>query len=509
MPEAKLKTSDREFPIGDGVTTVGRTSDNKVSFPDDSNVSRYHAEIESRDGEFCLIDLNSSNGTTVNDRKVTGEVYLENGDRIVLGGSSEMVFESEAASEPEAAPLTDPASHASVVSVTTASASPSTPAAASSDTSSGSRTMLMIAGGACVLALIFVVAAGAVYYATGSGSCDAKATIVKPENGDTLLEATDVEIEIKNGDCVAAAVYTIDGNAVARSDEAPFTVKIDPKDHGDLADGGDHALAVILIDADGKQLPQAGGPLLAFETKEIEKPEATPEIAMDEPPKNTGGKTDTAVTTAVIQKMSESLVGQYTGNFSYRVGNKQFLQEVQKMTAEYAQGGYFERASKYKDNINSAFVQENNLAAPLGFMLAMSRSKFIPAKQGGEEGIFRMNSAFVAANKYNGVCGTETLSDPSQKCASLVAAKYMKALMDGFKNDVIYSAAAFGKSTQDAVAWYSNLPADKSDIWNTIKPGPERDQLVRFFAAGIVAENPQVFGLKQDRPLSELYKLAM
>jgi hypothetical protein len=81
--------------------------------------------------------------------------------------------------------------------------------------------------------------------------------------------------------------------------------------------------------------------------------------------------------------------------------------------------------------------------------------------------------------------------------------------MGVFDGDVIYSVAAFGKSTQDAGAWKASLPANRSDLWNSIKGPAEREQLVRFFAAGIVAENPQKFGLKKDRPLSELYRLAM
>ena len=86
----------------------------------------------------------------------------------------------------------------------------------------------------------------------------------------------------------------------------------------------------------------------------------------------------------------------------------------------------------------------------------------------------------------------------------------MKAMILGvFQGDVIYSAAAFGKSTQDAGVWKASLAANRADLWNTIKTPAEREQLVRFFAAGIVAENPQKFGLKKDRPLSELYRLAM
>ena len=77
----------------------------------------------------------------------------------------------------------------------------------------------------------------------------------------------------------------------------------------------------------------------------------------------------------------------------------------------------------------------------------------------------------------------------------------MKQMVFGvFGGDPIYSAAAFGKSTQDAGVWKATLPANRTDVWNSIKTAPEREQLIRFFAAGIVAENPQKFGLKKDRP---------
>jgi len=121
-----------------------------------------------------------------------------------------------------------------------------------------------------------------------------------------------------------------------------------------------------------------------------------------------------------------------------------------------------------------------------------------------------MSNVFVTDNKYNGLCGTETLSDPSQNCAAKSAALYMKSVVFGvFDGDLIYSAAAFGRSPQDAGAWKATLPANRSDVWNSIRTAPEREQLLRFFAAGIVTENPQAFGLSKDRPLSELYRVTM
>ena len=508
MPNARLKYNGGEFLMGSGVTTVGRTPDNFISFPDDGNVSRYHAEIESRGEEYCLIDLGSSNGTTLNGQKVSGETYLKDGDQIAFGGTSNIAFELiKEKSDPELPAESVPKADAASDSDAVESAPPETGPTPAPDVAAGSNNMLMLAGGACALALVFVVVAGGIYYYSGSSSCAATAKIVKPEQGDTIMAATEIEVEAENPGCVSKAVFTIDGVEFASSADEPYTATIDPKEFPDLADGGEHVLNLVLVDENGNQSPQAGAVLLAFETREIKKPENLP--TQDQKPTPTGPKAK-EVSLIEVQEMSKRLVKQFSGGFAYNVSNKQFLQEVQKKTAEYAQEGYFARASVFRDAINVAYVREQNLDAPLGYLLAMSRSKFIVDKQGGGEGLWKMSSEFVTSNAYNGLCGGEALSDPSQNCAAKASALYMKAIVFGvFGGDVIYSAAAFGKSPQDAGVWKATLPANRSDIWNSIKTPPEREQIVRFFAAGIVAENPQKFGLKKDRPLSELYRLAM
>lgn len=513
MPEVKLKFNGTEFPLDDGVTTLGRTADNLVSFPTDSNVSRYHAEIERRGEEYCLIDLGSSNGTTVNGQKVSGETYLKVGDKVVLGGTSEIAFESVkeiSKDEMPAAAVNGNSAVDGVGAPNIGSAMSGLGTSASApDVAAGSNTMLLFAGGACLLAVVFIVVAGAIYYISVSSACDAKAVIIKPEAGDIITAATEIEVDVENSGCVAKAIFTIDGIEFAASD-APYTATIDPSEFPDLADGLDHNLAIVLVDEDEKQMPQPGAVMLAFETREIEKPEITPESAAGDTPKTAVESKGKQVSLIDVQEMSKRLVKQFSGNAAYNVSNKQFLQEVQKRTAEYAQEGYFERAARYRDAINVAYVREQNLDAPLGYILAMSRSKFNPQKQGSDEGLWKMSTDFVTANAYNGLCGTETLSDPSQNCAAKASAIYMKALVFGvFDGDIIYSAAAFGKSPQDAGVWKAALLTDRRDIWNSIKTPQEREQIVRFFAAGIVAENPEKFGLKKDKRLSELYRLAM
>ncbi len=523
MTNVKLTFDGREFPLSTEIVTLGRTPDNAVSFPDDPNVSRHHAEIEFRGGDYCLIDLGSSNGTTVNGQKLTGEIYLKPGDVILLGGTSRIEFGLAAGETGD-----DVSNEAEVESIPSTAripdaSGPVVAQAGDTSTSGGSKTMLIVAGTIVCIAVLFVVVAAALYFFTGrsgsragggfgglfGSSCDAKATITKPEPGDTISAPTEIEIDVVDGECVSKAVFTIDGVEFATS-EAPFSATIDPKEFPDLSDGVDHNLVVMLIDETGAPIGEDASVTLALETRAVTKPAETQTTQANTGPVVPSQGNAKQVSLIKVQEMTKRVVQQFAGKNAYDVSNKQFLTEVQKRTAEFAQEGYYERAGRYRDAINVAFVREQNLDAPLGFLLAMSRSKFDPAKQGGDEGLWRMNAAFVTSHAYNGQCGSESLSDPSQNCASKAAALYMKAIVFGvFDGDPVYSAAVFGKSPQEAGAWKATLPAKRSDIWNTIKGPQEREQVLRFFAAAIVAENPQDFGLKKDRPLSELYRLAM
>ena len=360
----------------------------------------------------------------------------------------------------------------------------------------------------CGLAVVAALAAGAVYYSRGSSDCAATARIIQPEPNDTIVKPTDVVVDVSDAGCVDKAIIAIDGKDAATAEAPAFSTTIDPKDFPELADGDLHSMQVVLVDTMGKRLAPQGGVMLAFETRAATRA-PTPVVAQANASPGTR-PADTSVSLVQVQQMSQELVKKFSGKFTYNLSNKQFLQEVQKRTAEYAVAGFFVRASTYRDAINVAFVREQNIDPPLGFYLAMSRSRFDPTRKQDGEGLWQMSNSFVTGNAYNGACGTETLSDASQNCAAKAAALYMKAIVFGvFDGDPLYSAAAFGKTPADAAAWKAALPADRSDIWNSIRTAPEREQLARFFAAGIVAENPERFGLKADRPLSELYRIAL
>ena len=48
-------------------------------------VSRFHAIVERVGQRYRVRDLNSSNGTYVNDQRITGETWLKAGDSIRVG----------------------------------------------------------------------------------------------------------------------------------------------------------------------------------------------------------------------------------------------------------------------------------------------------------------------------------------------------------------------------------------------------------------------------------------
>jgi hypothetical protein len=70
------------FPL-DGETTVGRSPECGI-FLDDVTVSRKHAILRERDGDFSIEDQGSLNGTFVN-RKRVESAQLSDGDELQVG----------------------------------------------------------------------------------------------------------------------------------------------------------------------------------------------------------------------------------------------------------------------------------------------------------------------------------------------------------------------------------------------------------------------------------------
>ena len=85
-----LVVGGHRYVLSGPVTVIGRSSACDVPL-DDASASRRHAELRRRGGKTVLVDLDSTNGTLVNGRRVR-EAPLRPGDRITIGTTA-IVFE--------------------------------------------------------------------------------------------------------------------------------------------------------------------------------------------------------------------------------------------------------------------------------------------------------------------------------------------------------------------------------------------------------------------------------
>jgi pSer/pThr/pTyr-binding forkhead associated (FHA) protein len=86
----------RSFALSDrGVVTLGRRPEADVCLPWDPGISRLHAELIHRAGEWVIADDGlSQNGTLVNGLRVEGRRRLRDGDLITIGRTSLTFCES-------------------------------------------------------------------------------------------------------------------------------------------------------------------------------------------------------------------------------------------------------------------------------------------------------------------------------------------------------------------------------------------------------------------------------
>jgi pSer/pThr/pTyr-binding forkhead associated (FHA) protein len=455
MPSAQLIVSQpgheaRKLDVSGALVSIGRKSDNTLCLAGDSNVSKYHAVIESRGGEFWLSDLGSSNGTTVNDAAVKAERQLADGDLICFGGTSTVEFrlpaaEGEQTSDGAANASDAPAMAGSVQSSSTAASADAAAAAAIAPSSpqpaqKGSTFPPMIAavvlGGLVVTGLLVVV-----LYGTGvlGGKSGASATTPTP----TVAQRGEDEEE------------TADSEATP----TPFEEMI-------------------------------------FE--ETPAPAPTPPVSA---PGVAAASTDATTMYANL------LATQISQKNLYKF-DPAFVALINNYTGEYRNAGdYYERAGKYREAIDREFMNAQGIPPLIGYVMAMSLTKFVD--KGDGSGVWALPSAVLSE-----AGATNATADPA--AATRRAAAYIKELLDIFsKEEFVYVVACYGMTLQEAGKFEEELGKNdpggqnRYDFWKMknagVVNGQQAERVARFFAAGIVGENPKEFGLAADKKLSSLY----
>ncbi len=77
------KTNSKSIPLANDETTVGRSPSNTIHLTQ-GGVSRNHAVIARKNGQYILTDLESRNGTFVNNKRIR-RVVLQHSDKILFG----------------------------------------------------------------------------------------------------------------------------------------------------------------------------------------------------------------------------------------------------------------------------------------------------------------------------------------------------------------------------------------------------------------------------------------
>ena len=86
------------FPLG-GNFSFGRSADNQFVILSE-RVSRRHAVIHAQEGEYWLADLGSTNGTSLNGRRLIRPTRLREGDQVAIAGTSLTFHQTEATGAP-------------------------------------------------------------------------------------------------------------------------------------------------------------------------------------------------------------------------------------------------------------------------------------------------------------------------------------------------------------------------------------------------------------------------
>ncbi len=97
--------SKQSLGFDEEIVTIGRVQGNHIVLPR-GNVSKKHAKLEWSGGEFRLTDLNSTNGTYINGRRITETTLIKGSDSVYVG---EFILTFEISkSEPADAPARPP-----------------------------------------------------------------------------------------------------------------------------------------------------------------------------------------------------------------------------------------------------------------------------------------------------------------------------------------------------------------------------------------------------------------
>ena len=489
-----------------GNTTIGRASDNSIAINHPS-VSNYQAVLEKKHQNYYISDLTRTNSTLLNETPVFGEKCLKPGDKIVIGVCT-LIFHQQGYEKNlsqltfgkpklEPANLVNPELNSNL--------------ARPQKTSTNKTSPLMIFAAIGLGLLITFTSIFLVFYQKPQNLAT-QVHIISPASGTTIHRPVSILLEIKKTGNVDKVIYQLDSIEIAKCESPPYNFSIDPikllAKFPNLTNSN-HILSITVEDIKGKKVLQSETLLLAFETPE--------QVATNTPPTDSSNyssyssydRNTTSTPTVDINAMTTNLMAQIAQKSGYNL-RPAFIERIRLHTSNYRTDTINGVRSNRREIIKA--FRDKGLHPLLGFVLVMSESKFQPSTTSNKVGLWQIPKEIEKNYLLPGE-GETTLNDP--KRGSEVAAAYLKDLINVFGVDnFIYAIACYGQTLGEAGQLRTKLEASslattwQNDFWRTVETGlitPEAaNHVVTFFAAGIVGENPQAFGLQQER-LSSLY----
>lgn len=472
----------REIRIDGDRMSFGRGSEAEHRFADDG-LSRLHATIYRDRDRVWIVDENSSNGTFVNGERVSGSgTPLRHGDAIRIGHRTELNVRINMAAEP-ASPA--PAAPASSFAHVSSSPPPGGP--------SGASLVPIVV----IAAAIMIVSISAVFigYTIFAGE---RRDVV--ENTDPYPEPDDTETPTKDPKTSPTRKSGTTGQTQTDLNDTPIAEKTP------LPDGPSEPRSDILK---GRKY---------LEVSDGEKRQYLSERAM-KIAQIIGNNSSEAIPAAALDKI-KAFADAYAKRVNVKpLGGCRFGDNLQST---------FERASKNAPFIVKAF-NEKGTDPRIGLYLAMIESEHCVCLQSptGPLGMFQFTYATAKLHfePSDGVVKGASPPKGDVRCepepAARAAASYMKALTGRYGTGPAsvplaigsYNSGEGGLSSNLAKALESNTGLPR-DFWTLIANGDKLSQqfqsenfkyVPKFFAAAIIGENPQDFGLKLQ-PLSTYSK---
>lgn len=461
----------QEIPLVGGRLSFGRGSEADYRFPD-NGLSRLNSTIYREADNVWIVDENSTNGTFVNGSPVAPSgTPLRNGDSIKIGNETLLRVRIAPKQTFQAANSFNAAAQNSSVSVSSAP--------------SGNLALLPIA---VIAGAVFIISISAVvigFKVFGSSE--------PPIAGQTDSYNTPIsEDEDEDADKTPTPKPTAKPEKTANTSINSNT---------NLTDSPQGQTTVVQTNLpSGKKYLQMSD----AEKKDYVRVKSEKLASL------IGNRTGESITPLAVERI-KGFLDAYASrqNVKSRGGGCRFGDNLQTT---------YERASKNAPFINKAF-NERGVPSEIGLYLAMIESEHCICLQSGTGPLGMYQFTFATAKNHfhpnDGVIKGASPSNPDDRCkpepAANAAAEYMKFLLGRYGTGPAsvplaigsYNSGEGGLSTNLTKALESNETLPR-DFWTMIANGEKLSKqfqsenfkyVPKFFAAAIVGENPQDFGL--------------